>query len=121
MARRALIVDDSKLARMNTIKTLNGLDEAWDCVEATNAEEAMDRAKSGAFDVALLDFNMPGRDGLALAVELGELYPQMRLVIVSANSQLEVMARCEALGAIFVAKPFRSETMAAALPLRQPG
>jgi CheY-like chemotaxis protein len=121
MRRYALIVDDSKLARMSAIRALSSLNEGWEVVEAADADAAIDHAKLANFDVALIDFNMPGRDGLALAGELRILNAKMGLILVSANAQLEVIARCEALGAAFVAKPFKTETLAAALPFRPPG
>ena len=42
-------------------------------------------------DIALLDFNMPGRDGLALAAELRALKPDMPLALISANTQHEIV------------------------------
>jgi CheY-like chemotaxis protein len=112
---RALIVDDSKLARMTVIKALSGLDDSWEWSETTNADEALELAKAERFDVALLDFNMPGRDGLMLASDLRALFPQIGLVLISANAQQEVISRCEAVGVVFLAKPFKPEALAAAL------
>lgn len=105
MTYRVLIVDDSKLARMAVAKVLNGLQPDWVRLEATNADEALEIVKAGGVDVALLDFNMPGRDGLVLAAELKALHPDMPLAVVSANHQVEVVARAEAVGAIFLPKP----------------
>jgi CheY-like chemotaxis protein len=67
MTYSVLIVDDSKLARMAVAKALSTLHPDWARVEATNAEEALVLARQSPPDIALLDFNMPGRDGLALA------------------------------------------------------
>jgi len=105
MTYRVLIVDDSKLARMAVAKVLNGLQPDWVRLEATNADEALEIAKAGGVNVALLDFNMPGRDGLVLAAELKALNPDMPLAVVSANHQVEVVARAEAVGAVFLPKP----------------
>ena len=98
-------MDDSKLARMAVAKVLNGLQPDWVRLEATNADEALEIAKAGGVNVALLDFNMPGRDGLVLAAELKALNPDMPLAVVSANHQVEVVARAEAVGAVFLPKP----------------
>ena len=70
MTYKLLIVDDSKLARMSVTKALKTLFPDCDRVEAANADEALARVKETSFDIALLDFNMPGRDGLELAAEL---------------------------------------------------
>ena len=70
MNYRILVVDDSKLARMAVAKALSALHPDWTRVEAANADEALALAKTDSFDLAILDFNMPGRDGLQLAAEL---------------------------------------------------
>ena len=75
MPYKLLIVDDSKLARMSAAKALNALYPDWTRLEAANADEAISLARETAFDVALLDFNMPGRDGLQLAADLLALRP----------------------------------------------
>lgn len=105
MTYRVLIVDDSKLARMAVARALGALQPDWVRVEATNADEAIEIAKKGGVDLALLDFNMPGRDGLVLAGELKALQPGMPMAVVSANHQVEVVGRAEAVGATFLPKP----------------
>lgn len=111
MAYKVLIVDDSKLARMAVAKTLNNLRPEWQRVEATNADEALALARQSAFDIALLDFNMPGRDGLSLATELRELSPAMPVAVISANLQREIVSRTEDVGASFLPKPLTEEAM----------
>ena len=75
MTYKVLIVDDSKLARMAVNKALNALQPDWTRVEAANADEALEAVRSTDVDLAVLDFNMPGRDGLSLAEELHALRP----------------------------------------------
>lgn len=105
MSRTVLIVDDSKLARMSVAKLLGQLRPDWKRVEAANADEALAAASPNAVDVILLDYNMPGRDGLELAGDLRRLYPSMPIAVVSANSQQEVTDRARAVNATFLAKP----------------
>ncbi len=115
MAYRVLIVDDSKLARMSVAKSLNGLHPDWTRVEATNADEAIALVKQEPVDIALLDFNMPGRDGLSLAAELRDLDPAMPLALISANVQQEIVTRAGEVGAQFLPKPLTAEALAAFL------
>jgi CheY-like chemotaxis protein len=105
MAYRVLIVDDSKLARMSIARLLNALRPDWVQIEATNAAEAISRHGEESVDLVLLDFNMPGRDGLALAADLRALNPKLPMALISANSQDEIVARTRALGAEFLMKP----------------
>jgi len=115
MSYKLMIVDDSKLARMSAAKALNALHPDWSRLEASNADEALSLAKQTAFDVALLDFNMPGRDGLELAAELLALRPSMPLAVVSANHQTEVVQRAREIGAVFLTKPLNEQALDAFL------
>ena len=104
MGITVLIVDDSKLARIVAGKTITALQPGWTKLEAGSADEALAVIDREAVDVALLDFNMPGRDGLALASELRERRPTLPIAIVTANVQDEMSGRPGAIGAAFVAK-----------------
>ena len=105
MATTILIVDDSKLARIVAGKAVAALQPDWQRLEASHAEEALARVAEGGIDVVLMDFNMPGKDGLALAAELRALNPAMPLAVVTANVQEEVIARARAAQASFIPKP----------------
>ena len=85
MPTTALIVDDSKLARLVVAKLLRQLKPDWEVAEAANAEAAMAVFGERQVDVTLLDFNMPGKDGLELAAELRTMRPKMPIAVISAN------------------------------------
>jgi DNA-binding NarL/FixJ family response regulator len=111
MSYKILIVDDSKLARMAMAKALNALYPDWTRLEATNAEEAIAMAQQSDADIAVLDFNMPGRDGLALAGELRDWKPTMPAAVISANIQDEIVQRTRAVGATFLPKPLTEQAL----------
>lgn len=111
MTHKLLIVDDSKLARMSVAKALKALYPDWVRVEAANADEALALSADNAFDIALLDFNMPGRDGLELAADLHAAHPMMPVAIISANHQDEIVARAKAMGAVFLPKPLTEQAL----------
>ncbi|KMO26976.1 response regulator receiver protein [Methylobacterium variabile] len=119
-----LVVDDSKLARAVAVRLLRQLRPDWAVREAANADEALGAMAGQPVDVALLDFNMPGKDGLALAAELRAARPGMPIAVVSANIQDEVIARARSVEAAFLPKPLTGEALAgflsgAALRLRR--
>lgn len=121
-----LIVDDSKLARIVAAKTIAALQPDWTRVEAANAAEARTLVAAGGVDVVLIDYNMPGTDGLELAGELRASTPDMPIALITANVQDEVVARARAVGAGFVNKPVTADTLrpfleGAALRLRASG
>ncbi len=100
MPTTVLIVDDSKLARIVAGKAIRALQPEWERVEAANADEAMAVIAARQVDVALLDFNMPGRDGLELAAEIRALRPSMPII-----------ARAQAVKAAFVPKPLTEDAL----------
>ena len=111
MTYKILVVDDSKLARMSVAKALTALRPDWTRVEAANADEALILAEQSPIDIALLDFNMPGRDGLELAAQLLALNPGMPVAVISANHQSEIVARAREVGAIFLTKPITEQAL----------
>ena len=109
---KILIVDDSKLGRMSFAKALKAVQPEWSLLEASNADEAIALVARERPDIAVLDFNMRGRDGLALAAELCDLDPNMPLAVTTANLQDEIVARVRALGAAFLPKPLTDRALA---------
>lgn len=105
MSLKVLIVDDSRLARMAVIRALTRLRPDFTYVEAGHPDEAIALMKTHPAQVAVVDFNMPGRDGLALAVELKGIEPGVTIAVLSANAQQEIIAGAERLGASFLTKP----------------
>ena len=120
MTYKVLIVDDSKLARMSLARLLDALRPDWIRIEAANATEAIERHGQESIDLVLLDFNMPGRDGLALAADLRALNPTLPMALISANSQDEIVARTRALGAEFLPKPLTEAILAPFLATLEP-
>jgi CheY-like chemotaxis protein len=123
MRYRVLIVDDSKLARMVMASAFRRIRADWELIEATNATDALDSISTEAVDIALVDFNMPGTDGLELVGLIRKTHPRMPVAVVSANVQTEIISRARELNATFIAKPLTDEALAgflsgAALRLR---
>ena len=126
MTTTVLIVDDSKLARIVVGKALSALQPEWARQEAANADDALAVIAEGGIDVAILDFNMPGRNGLELAGDIRSAHPDMPIALATANVQDEIIAQARALNATFIPKPITEEGLkgflsGAALKLRQRG
>lgn len=111
MTYKVLIVDDSKLARMAAAKMLRECRPGWTTIEAGSAAQAVDTLAQEAPDIALVDFNMPERDGLDLAAELRAHRPAMPIALVSANHQQPIVERARALGATFLPKPISAQSL----------
>jgi CheY-like chemotaxis protein len=109
MTHKILVVDDSKLARMVMASSLRRIRPDWTLVETSNAVEAL--AAVGSVDIALVDFNMPGTDGLELVASIRKAHAVMPIAVVSANMQDEIIARARELNAAFIAKPLTDEAL----------
>lgn len=126
MTVKVLVVDDSKLARIVAGKAIAALQPDWTRVEAGNAADALDIVGQQQIDIAILDFNMPDRDGLELASDLRAAHPNMPIAVITANVQDEIIAKVRALNATFVAKPVTQDALSgfiagAALRLKKAG
>jgi CheY-like chemotaxis protein len=113
MPYKVLVVDDSKLARMVMASALRRIRPEWILIETANADEAL--AAVDTADIALIDFNMPGTDGLELVARIRNTYPAMPVAVVSANVQNEIIGRARELNAGFIPKPLTDESLAAFL------
>ncbi|MGG5890202.1 response regulator [Falsiroseomonas sp. HC035] len=109
MDTTVLIVDDSKLARIVMGKAIAALQPGWTRIEASHADEAVAVVDAQPVDLAIVDFNMPGRDGLTLVEQLRARFPTMPLALATANVQDEIIARTRAANATFIAKPVTEE------------
>ncbi len=114
MTMRVLIVDDSRLARMAVIKNLGKLRPDWVYAEASNPDEALEVMKKTPAGLAIVDFNMPGRDGLALASELLELNLKCRSHSCRQTPGRD-LERTAQLGATFLSKPLNEAAFGAFL------
>lgn len=79
-----------------------------------SAPEALAAARLAPPDIIVLDFNLPGHDGLSLARDLrGILSPMPPLIFLTAREDIELIGRLRAEGAdAVIAKPFDPATIA---------
>jgi CheY-like chemotaxis protein len=81
---RVLVVDDSPHFRDTAAALL--ADRGIELLaEAGDEEQALDAAVRVRPDGILLDINLPGRDGFAVAAALAAVCPGARIVLTSAN------------------------------------
>lgn len=111
MTVKVLVVDDSKLARIVAGKAIAALQPDWTRIEAASADEALTIIGAEQIDVAILDFNMPEKDGLELAAEIRTSHPTMPIAVITANVQDEIIAKVRSLNATFVPKPVTHEAL----------
>ncbi|MEE1754399.1 response regulator transcription factor [Streptomyces sp. SP18CS02] len=102
---RVVVADDEPLIRAG-IRVILTSDPGIEVVaEAANGREAVDRARSHAADVVLLDIQMPVLDGLAALPELRRAVPEARVIVLTTFGEREnVLRALEYGGAGFLLK-----------------
>ena len=96
---RILIVDDHELLRRGLRSILSGSFPELVMVEAADARQALAAVEKEPCDLALVDINLPGRNGLELLQDLRRLYPKMPAVVLSAFPERDYALRAFKLGA----------------------
>ena len=117
---KALVVDDSRAVRMILSRTLR--EHGYETHEAGNGREALAMLDSdpGAFELALVDWNMPEMNGIDLLIRLraDRSHASLVIIMVSTETEVEHMAAALEAGANeYVMKPFTKEMISDKLRL----
>ena len=102
-----LIVDDEEMILEVCTAMLGALD--FETVTANDGEEAIRifRERSERINLVLLDYCMPGMDGIAVFKELRKIRPDIPVLLASGYSEEEIAERFNGLGLNgFIQKPF---------------
>ena len=103
MSPKLLIVDDQEDIRLILQILLE--DQGWDAEVAASGEDALRRGDPAAqFDALVVDYKMPGLDGMEVAQRFREAGFKRRIIICSAYLTPQVEREANALGAETVSK-----------------
>ncbi|WP_207308531.1 response regulator transcription factor [Bacillus timonensis] len=97
---KLLIVDDHAVVRSGLMMLLNGKNNIEVIGEASEGDEAIQKAKELNPDVVLMDLSMPhGKDGLTATQELHALMPNISILILTMHDDEEYLFRAIHAGA----------------------
>jgi len=103
-----LVVDDEAGIRESLSSILK--DEGYHVEAMGSAEEALERAATGDFEVVLLDVWLPGIDGLEALSRLQASPRPPAVIMISGHGTIETAVRATKLGAFdFIEKPLSLE------------
>jgi two-component system response regulator DesR len=116
MSIRLLLADDQELVR-EALRALLHLQDDFEVVATVGrGDDVVDAARQHHPDVALLDIEMPGLDGLAAAAVLAVQVPECRVVILTTFGRAGYLRRAMEAGAVgFVVKDAPAEVLADAI------
>jgi Response regulator containing a CheY-like receiver domain and an HTH DNA-binding domain len=80
---RLIIIDDHQLSRDGIKALLSDIEFNATVEVAESGDEALMLFKNQAFDVALVDINMPGMSGIQLTCEIKKNYPITKVIALS--------------------------------------
>ena len=96
---RVMIAEDQAMVRGALVALLALEEDAEIVAEAARGDEVVPAALGALPDVALLDIEMPGGDGLAAAALLKEKLPSCRVIILTTFGRAGYLRRAMGAGA----------------------
>lgn len=115
--KRIVLIDDHLLVRQGLERLLNEGDEFVVCEETGDAVTGMELVRELRPDGVIVDVGLPdGMDGIELTRRLGEEFPSVTVLILSAHDEPEYIRRAAKAGAMgYVLKSDPIETLRLAL------
>ena len=104
MSKKILVIDDET----SILDSLAGIlsDEGFIPICVDSAEKGLEKLKTEAVDLALLDIWMPGMDGIEALQQIKKDYPELQVIMISGHGTIETAVQATKIGAFdFIEKP----------------
>jgi DNA-binding NarL/FixJ family response regulator len=95
---KVLLADDHTIVLEGLKEVLSNYEDTEVCGVVYNGKEALEFAENNSVDVVILDINMPVMDGLSCARKLKELYPAIRIIILTMYAQKSFIEEIVSIG-----------------------
>jgi response regulator RpfG family c-di-GMP phosphodiesterase len=100
-----LIVDDEPRLRQVLVQLMRS--DGFRCVEADNGRDALEHLARLSITLVLTDMEMPKMGGIQLLKEIRARYPDVAVIMVTGNADVESAVGALSLGAMdYITKPF---------------
>lgn len=97
MNERILVVDDEESLRLSLKFKLKSA--GFEVDTAVDGEDALEKLKSRAVDVVLLDINMPRMSGIEALTFIRQTYPQTEAIMLTGFADFSTAIECLKIGA----------------------
>lgn len=112
--KKILIADDEKNMRWILGKNLKS--DGFNVIEASNGEEAFELFIDQEPDMVILDYRMPGIDGMEVLRRIKTINDKVPVIMVTAHGSTDAAVEAMKLGAIdYISKPFDIEELKLAI------
>jgi DNA-binding NarL/FixJ family response regulator len=101
---RILIADDHEVIRRSVIRVLQSRGDVEECAEATNGEEAVQKALEWKPDLILLDVRLPLLDGFEVARKIKQQELGIPILFFSIYDTDEILEEARSVGDGFLLK-----------------
>lgn len=110
MSKHILIVDDDVVSRELARRILTRA--GYVCLEAADGRDAITMAVQEQPDLILMDYHLPGVDGVEVTTHLHQTAATRHIPIVALSADIYVRGRFMHAGAVdYLAKPLRSRSL----------
>lgn len=111
MMKHILFVDDEQRILDGLKRTLRSMRDEWNMFFACGGEEALRILEQSAIDIVISDMRMPGMDGAQLLREVQHRYPHVIRVILSGQSDKEMVLQSISASHLFLSKPCETKVL----------
>src|SRR3989338_8048936 len=102
---KILVVDDEPDMIWAITNVL--LEENHSVVSVNSGEEAITKVKDASIELVLLDFRLPGMDGIQILERIRQMRPELPVIMVTGYGGIEEAVQSIKLGAAhYLSKPF---------------
>ena len=107
---RLLVVDDEKHTR--SLLSMIIADFGYEVISAQDSASALTKMSFSNFELALVDIEMPGKNGIELLELIVEQYPDTAIIMMSGLGKIETAITTVKMGAYdYLPKPFSMDVL----------
>ena len=105
---KMLLVDDDEWIRDSL--TMYFSSEGCQLMAVETAEEGIELLSRQEYDIVIIDYKLPGMDGLTFSKKVNEIRPDAAKILITAYGSDEVVSEAKQSGIqVFIEKPFTSK------------
>ena len=106
-----LLIADDEIKFLDSVAKRLEL-RGFEVTKATSGIEAVEAARSGKFDLALLDLKMPGMNGQEVLEILKSEHKFLEVIILTGHGSVDSAVECTKLGAFsYLPKPYELDNL----------